>query len=115
MRDRGGNILRFLTLPLFAAVATALLFLVTYLDQHAEVGILAIVFVVSFLIHIGVALCFVVNFCINIGKRKFVSAASTLLAFSIMIVSLVQAQALTEKTFHGIDIVRFFFSLNYYF
>jgi hypothetical protein len=53
---------------------------------------------------------FIGNFCINILKRKFILSARILLAFSVMIVSVVQAQALTAKAFQGIDVIRFYFS-----
>jgi hypothetical protein len=114
VRCRQTDVLRFLKPPLLAGLATVLLIVIVYLEQHTDVGILAPVFMISCLIYAGVAVFFIGNFCINILKRKLVPSARMLLAFSVMIVSAMQAQELTAKAFQGIDVVRFCFSQNYY-
>jgi hypothetical protein len=114
MQSVGTFVVQFLKSPFIAAVATALLFVTAYLEQHLDVGILSLVFMIFCLIYVGLAAIFSVAFLVNIFRRKFISGVAALLAVSMMILAIVRAQTMTEQTFQAIDIARFSVSQDYY-
>lgn len=107
-------VVQLLRWPVIAALSTVLLFVIVYLEQHADFGILSFVFMISSVIYVGLAGIFAVAFVVHILRRKFISAMSALLALSMTVVVVARAQAITELTFQIIDTVRFSVSQNYY-
>ena len=100
--------------PLIAAVATALLLITLYVEQHSDAGFMSLVFVISCLLYVAFAGTIAIAFLVNIAMRKFIHGAAASLALAMMMFAVVWAQPITEQTFHAIDLVRFYVSRNHY-
>jgi hypothetical protein len=114
MQFAGALIMRLLRWPLVAVLSTAVLFIIVYLEQHSDFGIMSLVFVISCLIYIGLAIIFAAGFLIHLLRRRFFLAMSALLAFSITALVMANAQAITQHTFQLIDSVRFSVTQTHY-
>jgi hypothetical protein len=114
MQSAGTYVIKLLRWPLVAALSTTALFIVVYLEQHTDFGILSFVFMISYLIYVGMAGIFAIGFLVHLLRRRFVSAISALLAFSIAVLVMASAQAITLQTFRLIDTIRFSVSQDHY-
>jgi ribose/xylose/arabinose/galactoside ABC-type transport system permease subunit len=108
------HVLQLLRWPLIAAVTTALLFIIVYVEQHSDAGFMSLVFVLSSLLYVVLAGIIAVAFLVNIAMRKFIRGVGASLALAMMIFAVVWAQPITEQTFHAIDLARFSVSRNHY-
>jgi hypothetical protein len=110
----GRQLAIFLKWPLIAFVGTILLFVVVYLEQHLDVGVLSLVFIAYSVLLVGLAGALLIVFLVHVVKRRFAPAIAVLLALSIMVVAIVRAREITEQAFAVIDIIRFSISQDHY-
>jgi hypothetical protein len=114
MQSAGACFMRLLRWPLVAALSTTVLFIIVYLEQHADFGILSFVFMISCLIYVGIASILAIAFLVHLLRRRFVWAMSALLAFSITVLVMARAHAITPQIFQLIDFARFSISEGHY-
>jgi hypothetical protein len=106
--------MRLLRLPVLALISTALLLIIMYVEQHADIGILSVIFLLFFLSYLVLAGIFFIAFLINISRRNPVFGLSALLSFGIMLSAAVWGQATAGFSFRVIDMIRFSISRDYY-
>lgn len=100
--------------PIMATLATALLFTILYLEQHAEIGMLSLIFISLSLMYCCFVAFLVIMLIVNVLKRKYILVVMVCLALLTMFAAVARARKITEHTFYAIDLVRFNIFKDYY-
>jgi hypothetical protein len=106
--------LALLNAPLCAVAIILLLLLLSYLESHAEIGILSLVLVALFVGYIVTLIYFAVRSIVACFQRRFLFSIGQLAAALILALGLLFGRQLADLSFFSIDYARLLLSRSYF-